>query len=173
MTKRVFDLAKELGVKNKEIVEFLESKSIIKTNYSSLNKGEIDLIKNDFRVNDSNNWVQLTEKINDPNLVGKDNKVLDSLLDSLFGSSEYWVLAKVVRKVPLSGTNKTGLEIEPEYIINDSAKKAFKYSLINDFSQIANKTRIFKPLTEDEVEIINKQRLYVNKYYKVSLVCFS
>lgn len=170
MAKRVFELAKEMGVKSKEIVEFLESKSIIKTNFSSLNKGEIDLIKKDFGDNDSNNWIQLTEKINDPNLVGKDNKILDSLLDSLFGSREYWVLAKVVRKVPLNGTNKQGLEIEPEYIINDSAKKAFKYSLINDFSQIVNKTRIFKPLAEDEIEIINKQRLYANKYYKVRIL---
>jgi MoxR-like ATPase len=170
MTKRVFELAKEMGVKSKAIVEFLESKSINKKNFSSLDKEEIDLIKNDFGDNNSNNWVQLTEKINNPNLVGQDNKILDNLLVNLFGSSNYWVLARVVKKIPLKGAYKTGLIIEPTYVLNDSEKKAFKYGLINDFSKTTDKTSILKPLTDDEIKIINKQTLYGNYYYKVRIL---
>lgn len=51
MAKRVFELAKEIGVKGKDIVEFFESKGINKTSFSTLDKGEIDLIRNNFGNN--------------------------------------------------------------------------------------------------------------------------
>lgn len=170
MAKRLFELANEIGVKNTDIVRFLKTNDIEKTNFSSLTIREIDLIKRYYEGINNNNWEQLTEKINNPDLTGKDNKELDNLLDSLFGSNDYWVLAKVVKKVPIKETNKIGLLIEPCYILNNVVMKAFEYRLINDFSQLKNKTSIFKLLTEDEMEIINKQKFYGDKYYKVKIL---
>ncbi len=164
MRKRVFELAKELNVKSHEIINFLKMKNIEKNNFSKLEMEEIYLIKKYFEEISNNDWIQLTENINNPDLIEKEK----DYLDILFGGSEYWVLAKIVKKPPVA--NKIGLIIEPKYILNDNAMKAFNYHLINDFSQSTNETYIFKILTDDEIEIIKKQTLYGHKYYKIRII---
>lgn len=139
-------------------------KNIEKNNFSKLEMEEIYLIKKYFEEISNNDWIQLTENINNPDLIEKEK----DYLDILFGGSEYWVLAKIVKKPPVA--NKIGLIIEPKYILNDNAMKAFNYHLINDFSQSTNETYIFKILTDDEIEIIKKQTLYGHKYYKIRII---
>lgn len=163
MRKRVFELAKELGIKSPVIINFLKMKNIEKNSFSKLEAEEIDLINNKFRDVNSNNWLQLTEEINNPNSLEKEK----SRLDSLFGSSDYWVLAKIVKKT--HERNEKGLIIKPKYILNDTAMEAFNYRLINDFSDPSNEN-IFKLLSDDEIEILEKQTLYGNKYYKIRLI---
>ena len=68
MAKRVFELAEEMGVMSKDIVEFFSSKNIKKNNFSKLEVEEIDLIKNNFNNNsiediDNNSIINLLQKL--------------------------------------------------------------------------------------------------------------
>ena len=46
---KVYELAKELGVSNKEIVDFLRSKNIeVKTHMSSVEDADADVVRNTF-----------------------------------------------------------------------------------------------------------------------------
>ncbi len=112
------------------------------------------------------NWVELTEKINNTN-VEKEEK---ELLKRLFGGTEYWVLAKIVGEELLK-TGKKRLSIEPYYILRDQDMKAFRYFLINDFTKGDTENRsIFKVLTENENKELNSRRLNSRvKYYKLRI----
>ena len=55
MEKRLFELAKELGVRSMDIINYLKFMDVQKTNYSRLDKEEIDLIKNNIEIIKNNN----------------------------------------------------------------------------------------------------------------------
>ena len=56
MEKRLFELAKELGIRSMDIINYLEFMDVHKINYSKLEMKEIELIKNNIGIIKNNNY---------------------------------------------------------------------------------------------------------------------